>query len=334
MSDMSIKKWTWGVERQYLGLDIELKETRQGFVDGLVELAGENENIICLTADLMHATKVDKFAYLFPDRFFNVGIAEQNMMGIAAGLSRCGFIPFVATFAVFATMRACEQVRTDIAYTSSNVKIVGTGGGFSFGIGGVTHSGNEDLGIMRSIPNMTIIIPVDYLEAKKAVAAITKLKGPVYMRIGRTGEPVINKNDYDFSIGESITLKDGEDVCIYAIGPMVYESLVAASILEKDGISVRVVNMHTLKPVDKKEIIDSARSKKMILTVEEHNIIGGLGSAVSEVLSENIFQKIKFKRLGLNDEFITPGKPDELREYYKLKGKYIAECIKNSKEIL
>lgn len=316
-------------EKQYEGQEIELKETRQGFIDGLIDAGKINQNVIVVTADLGRATKVYEFAERYPDRFFNVGIAEQNMIGIAAGLATCGFISVAATFAVFATMRACEQVRTDIAYTNSNVKIIGTGGGFSFGIGGVTHAGNEDLGIMRSIANMTIIVPVDYLEARKAIITSINTNGPVYMRIGRTGEPVINKKDYKFTIGKSITLKNGDDACIYAIGPMVYEALVAASILEHKNISVKVVNMHTIKPIDKDEIINSARTKKLIITIEEHNIIGGLGSAVSEVLSENLYKQVRFNRFGLNDEFLIPGKADKLREYYKLKGKYIAEYIFN-----
>lgn len=333
MSEIIDKKYVLKKEMQYINEKVELKETREGFRDALIECAKTNENIICLTADLGMATKIYKFGEIYPGRYYNVGIAEQNMMGIAAGLSKVGFIPFVTTFAVFATMRACEQVRTDIAYTNSDVRIIGTGGGFSFGIGGPTHAGNEDLGIMRSIPNMTIIVPVDYLEAKKAIYASINWQGPIFIRIGRAGVPVINKKDYNFRIGKSVTLKEGNDICIYAIGPMVYESLIAANILEEKGISVKVVNMHTLKPIDKKEIINSAMGKRVIVTVEEHNIIGGLGSAVSEVLSENINGNVKFKRLGLNDEFLTPGKPDVLREHYKLKGKYIAkyieECLLN-----
>ncbi len=316
-------------ENQYVGLDIETSMTRDACGKALVALGEIFKNLVVVTADLMYPTKVEEFAAKYPDRFFNFGVAEQNMMTAAAGLANSGKIVFATTFAVFATTRACEQVRTDIAYPNKNVKIIGTASGFSFGIGGVTHAAYEDLGIMRCIPNMTIVYPVDAAEAEKTVEEAANINGPFYIRIGRGPEPVINKQDYKFEIGKAVTLKEGNDITIIAVGPMIFESLKAAEILKKEiSMDVEVINMHTIKPIDKEAIIKSATKTKSVITIEEHNIINGLGSAVAEVIAENC-TNVKFKRLGINDIFPIPGKADDLRERYNLNHKHICNIVKN-----
>ena len=317
-------------EKQYIGLNVETSMTREACGKALVELGEKYKNLIVVTADLMYPTKVDEFASKYPERFFNLGVAEQNMIGVAAGLANSGKIVFATTFAVFATTRACEQVRTDVAYTNKDVKIIGTASGFSFGIGGVTHAAYEDLGIMRGIPNMTVVYPVDAIEAEKTVKEAARISGPFYIRIGRGAEVIINKRDYEFKIGKAVTLKEGDDFTIIATGPMVFEALQAAEILKKESlIDIEVINIHTLKPIDKEAIIKSAMKKKRVITIEEHNIINGLGSSVAEVIAEECNTNIKFLRLGIKDEFPIPGKPDELRVRYNLNHKYICKLIKD-----
>ncbi|MCL5986812.1 MAG: transketolase family protein [Actinobacteria bacterium] len=326
---MEVRAYHLKRDEQYRGLDIPKKRTLEGLRDALLELGHENPNVVVLTADLKYPTLVDKFAEEFPDRFVDVGVAEQNMMGIAAGLAACGKICFATTFAVFATTRACEQVRTDIAYPGLNVKIVGTAGGFSFGMGGVTHASTEDVAIMRNLPNMTVLAPADYLEAKLAVKAAALHGGPVYLRLGRSAEPIINKDSYNFEIGKAVKLREGKDITIFAYGSMVFEALRSADELIKDGIEARIINIHTIKPLDTEMVLDCARMTKAIITVEEHTLIGGLGSAVAQTLLEHShrlrYRIPPFLSMGLADIFATEGNPDELRELYGLNAKAIAQ---------
>jgi len=251
------------------------ESSRDAYGRALVRLGGENRNIVALTADLMHSVKIEEFKKQFPERFFNFGVAEQNMMGAAAGMATCGKIPFVSTFACFASMRACEQVRTDIAYPRLNVKIVVTHAGLSIGAGGTTHHATEDIGIMRSIANMTVIVPADAIETEKAVRAAAEYEGPVYIRLGRNPDPVIYAQDYKYEIGKAVLLKEGKHVTIIATGRMVAESLIAANKLEEEGIEAGVINVHTIKPLDKEAVVEAANNTELIVTVEEHNIMGG-----------------------------------------------------------
>lgn len=302
------------------------KSSRDAYGRTLVNLGRENRNIVALTADLMHSVKTEEFKRQFPDRFFNFGVAEQNMMGAAAGMATCGKIPFVSTFACFASMRACEQVRTDIAYPRLNVKIVTTHAGVSIGAGGTTHHATEDIGIMRSIANMRIIVPADAIETEKAVRAASEYEGPVYMRLGRNPEPVIYSQDYNYEIGKAVYLREGRDVTIIATGRMVAESLIAACELETEGIEVRVINMHTVKPLDKEAVMEAANNTQLIVTVEEHNVIGGLGSAVAEAVTEQ--NSCPVRRIGIPDIFSVIGSYNELLERYGLTGEQIANQIR------
>lgn len=314
-------------DEQYRGLEIEKRMSREAFGETLVKLGRKNEGIIALSADLMYPTKLDKFAKEFPERFFNLGVAEQNMMGVAAGLATCGKIPFVTTFATFATSRALGQVRIDIAYTRLNVKIVGTAAGLSFAMGGMTHASTEDIAIMRSIANMMVIVPADALETEKAVKAAVEYKGPVYLRLGRAAEPVIYKEDYEFEIGRAVTLKKGKDITLIATGAMVFEALRASDELLKEGVQARVINIHTIKPIDRQAIIRATKETRGIISVEEHNVIGGLGSAIAEVLAED-GSGVPFKRLGLPDVFTIPGNPDDVRIRYGLNAANITQGAK------
>lgn len=302
------------------------EDTRDAYGRTLVELGRENRNIVALTADLMHSVKTEEFKRQFPQRFFNFGVAEQNMMGAVAGMATCGKIPFVSTFACFASMRACEQVRTDIAYPRLNVKIVVTHAGLSIGAGGTTHHATEDIGIMRSIANMTVIVPADAVETEKAVRAAAEYKGPVYIRLGRNPDPVIYTRDYEYEIGKAVLLREGKHVTIIATGRMVAESLIAADKLEKEGIKAGVINVHTIKPLDKEAIIEGANNTEHIVTVEEHNIMGGLGSAVAELITEQ--NSCSVKRIGIPDVFSTIGSYDELLARYGLTGGGIARQIR------
>lgn len=302
--------------------------TREAYGQALVQLGKQSEDIVVLDADLSGSTKTGMFAEKFPDRFFNIGIAEQDLMSTAAGLSTCGKIPFASTFAVFATGRAFEQVRNSICYPNLNVKIAATHAGITVGEDGATHQSIEDLAIMRALPNMTVINPADAVEAKKAVRAAAKHEGPVYLRLGRMAVDTIFDEDEEFEIGKGKILKEGKDIAIIATGIMVGEALKAANILQKDGIDAMVVDIHTLKPIDKEVILKAAECEK-IVTVEEHNIIGGLGSAVAEVLSEK--KPTLIKRMGIKDVFGQSGKPEELLKLYELTAEDIAKTAKNLK---
>ncbi|MCR4845559.1 MAG: transketolase family protein [Eubacterium sp.] len=303
--------------------------TRDSYGNALAELGKEKENLVVLDADLAAATKTATFKKAFPERHVDCGIAEANMMGIAAGLATCGKVPFASTFAMFAAGRAFEQVRNSIGYPHLNVKIGATHAGISVGEDGASHQCNEDIALMRTIPGMTIINPSDDVEAKAAVRAAYEIDGPVYMRFGRLAVPVINDNaDYKFEIGKGVLLKDGSDITILATGLEVGESLKAAEKLEADGVSVRVINIHTIKPIDKDIIIKAAKETKKLFTVEEHSIIGGLGGAVAEVLAEECPSPLF--RIGVRDTFGESGPAVELLKKYKLDADGIYEQIKEN----
>ena len=301
--------------------------TRDSYGNALAELGAQNPNIVVLDADLAGATKTGVFKKAFPERHIDCGIAEGNMMGVAAGLATCGKIPFASSFAMFAAGRAFEQVRNSIGYPHLNVKIGATHAGISVGEDGATHQCNEDIAIMRTIPGMTIICPADDVEARAAVKAAAEYVGPVYMRFGRLAVPVINDEaNYKFEIGKGITLKEGKDVTIIATGLEVNESLEAAKLLEADGISAEVINIHTIKPLDKELVVASAKKTGKVVTVEEHSVIGGLGGAVAEALSEEA--PTKMLRIGMMDKFGQSGPAKALIEYYGLDGKSIYEKVK------
>jgi len=266
------------------------------------------------------------FARKFPERFFNVGIAEQNEMGIAAGMATTGKIVFASTYAVFASMRACEQVRTFIAHTRSNVKIAASHGGLTGTTDGVTHQGTEDMGIMRTIPNMTIIMPADAVATRKIVKELAEHRGPAYLRLTKIPMPIIYDEETDFQIGRAVQLRDGNDVTIIAIGDMVIRALEAADLLDNNGIRARVLDMHTLKPVDKGAVIKAAEQTGAIVTVEDHNILNGLGSAVAEIIVEN--RPVPMERIGLRDTFAESGEYEGLLEKYGLNTRHITEAAR------
>jgi transketolase len=285
----------------------------------LAEMGKTNDRIVALTADLAKTTAIVHFANAFPERFFNVGIAEQNMFGIAAGLAKTGLIPFASTMAVFACLRAGEQVRTDIAYQNLPVKIIATHAGVSFGHAGTTHHCTEDLAVMRSIANMTVLAPADGVETSRAVRASLDIPGPVYIRIGRGFEPPYYENeDYPFEIGKAVTIREGTDLTIICCGIAVLQSVQAAKTLaEQDGLSVRVLDMHTIKPIDREAILKAVADTRRILTIEEHNVIGGLGDAVGGVIAES-GKGCVFKKHGLQDVFAEIGYAEDLYAHYGL----------------
>ena len=298
------------------------RATREGYADALKELA-ESPDIIVMDADLGAATKSMSFKKCAPDRFFDTGIAEANMMGVAAGLATCGKTVFVSSFAMFATGRAYEQIRNSIAYPNLNVKICASHAGISVGEDGASHQCNEDIALMRAIPNMVVINPADAVEAKAAVLEAARHEGPVYVRLGRLAIPEVYNDTYRFTIGKGQVLADGEDVSIIATGLMVDEALKARDILAKQGIRARVVNMSTIKPIDKNLVIESAKKTGCIVTAEEHSVIGGLGSAVAEVLSEEC--PTPLVRVGVNDTFGESGPAWELLKLYGLSAENIAK---------
>ena len=301
--------------------------TRDAYGKALISLGKTNNNVVVLDADLSKSTKTVEFSTTFPDRFFNMGIAEQNMMGVAAGFATAGKIPYVSTFAMFATGRAFEIIRNSIAYPKLNVKICATHAGITVGEDGASHQALEDIACMRAIPNMTVIAPADAVETDAVIHAISEFDGPVYVRLGRLAVPVINDSEtYSFELGKGVELKEGKDVTIFATGMMVNEALIASETLKEQGINAGVVNIHTIKPIDKDLIIKKAKETGAVITVEEHNIIGGLGSAVAEVLSEN--HPVIMKRIGINDTFGESGKPKDLLEKYKLNASQIVEITK------
>lgn len=290
--------------------------TRDAYGKALKELGTTNDNIIVLDADLSKSTKTADFQKVNPEHFVNVGIAEQNLMGIAAGIAATGKIPFASTFAMFATGRAFEIIRNSIAYPKLNVKIVATHSGVTVGEDGGSHAAIEDISLMRSVPNMTVIVPADGVETEKVIKKIVEYNGPVYVRLGRSKVPVIYDESYEFEIGKFSTLKKGADVSIVACGIMVSKALEAAEKLSEIGIDAEVINASTIKPFDAKAILESVRKTNCVVTVEEHNIYGGLGSAVAEVLSGNYPAPLEM--VGVMDVFGESGSPDELLEKFKL----------------
>ncbi len=310
-------------------MEIKMKPTRDGFGEGLVELGQTRDDIVVLSADLTESTRAIWFKEKFPERFFSMGVSEQDMMGTAAGLALSGKVAFTCTFGAFAAGRAWDQVRVSLAYMKTNVKIVGTHGGISVGEDGPTHQANEEIALMRILPNMTVIVPCDALEAKKATIASASYEGPVYLRLGRSGVPLITKEEDIFQIGKANLLKDGLDVTIIACGVEVYEALCAAEALKKEKISARVINLHTIKPIDKDIIIKAAKETGAVVTAEEHTVIGGMGSAVSEVLSQSFPVPMEF--IGVKDRFGESGDPKEL---FKLFGLTADDIVKAAKKAI
>ncbi len=308
--------------------EIKKIATRESYGNALTELGKEYPQLVVLDADLAQATKTGIFKKSFPDRHIDCGIAECNMMSVAAGLSTVGKIPFVSTFAMFAAGRAYEQVRNSIGYPHMNVKIGATHAGISVGEDGATHQCNEDIALMRMIPGMVVINPADDVEAKAAVKAAIEYEGPVYLRFGRLAVPVINDHeDYRFEIGKGITLKEGKDITILATGLEVSEALEAAELLEKDGIDVEVINIHTIKPLDEELILKSAQKTGKVVTVEEHSVLGGLGGAVSELLGKKC--PTQMMCIGIEDVFGESGPAKQLLEKYGLDKEGIYRKIKN-----
>lgn len=302
------------------------KATRESYGEALIQIGYENKNIVVLDADLSKSTKTNGFKKEFPDRFFNAGIAEQNLMGMAAGMSNIGLVPFASTFAVFATGRAFEIIRNSICYPKANVKIAATHAGITVGEDGGSHQSIEDIALMCSLPNMTVIVPADHREAMEATKAAAMMEGPVYLRFGRCNTEDIFDDSYKFEIGKGTEIKKGDDAAIIATGMMVQKAIEAAKYLESEGIHVRVINISTIKPIDKEIIIKAAKETKGIVTTEEHSIIGGLGSMVSSVVCDKYPCKVKM--IGIEDKFGESGTPDELMEKFKLTSDAISESIK------
>lgn len=303
--------------------------TRDSYGNALKELAAENKDIVVLDADLAAATKTAIFKKAYPERFFDCGIAEANMMGVAAGLAACGKVPFASSFAMFAAGRAFEVVRNSIGYPKLNVKIGATHAGISVGEDGATHQCNEDIALMRTIPGMTIINPADDVEARAAVKAAAEMQGPVYLRFGRLAAPVFNDRDtYKFEVGKGVTLREGSDITIIATGLMVYEAVMAADILKNEGINAGVINIHTIKPIDKDIIVTAAENSGILMTVEEHSVIGGLGSAVADVVTENY--PVPVIKIGVNDRYGYSGPAKELLKEFGLCAESIAERVRKA----
>jgi transketolase len=293
----------------------------------LVEVGKKNEKVVALDADLGKATNSIKFKEEFPDRYIDCGIAEQNMVGIAAGLATAGKVPFASTFAVFASMRAVEQVRNSVCYPNLNVKIVGTHAGIEAGGDGGSHQAVEDVGIMRSLPNMKVFVPSDHVSTRKIVELISEEKGPMYMRVGRDGNEALYSEDTKFEVGGSQELRSGSDASILADGTMVYKALEAADKLLEEGIKVKVVDMYSIKPIDEQAIVRAAKETRGIVTVEDHNIFGGLGSAVSDVVTSTI--PVKVIKIGVKDSFGRSGTSSELFEMYGLTVENIVKAVKS-----
>src|SRR5512146_1046946 len=301
-----------------------MKATRDAYGEALAELGAENGDIVVLDADLSGSTKTSVFAKKFPERFFNMGIAEANMVGTAAGLAATGKVPFVSTFAIFAVGRAWEQVRQSVAYPKANVKIVATHGGITVGEDGGSHQSVEDIAIMRAVPNMTVIVPADGVETKSAIRAVAGYRGPVYVRLGRNKVPTVFPDDYRFEIGKGCEMASGSDLTFITTGLMTAQALAAAELLRKEGIAARVVHLGTIKPLDAELVLKAARETGAIVTAEEHSVVGGLGGAVAELLGERC--PVPLKRVGIQDRFGTSGKADELMKYFGLTPEDLVEA--------
>lgn len=316
----------------YTALESTSMATAEIYGKTLVKLGEQNPKIVALTADLKGSTKIGDFAAKFPERTINVGIAEQNMYGMAAGLAKCGFIPFASSFSVFASLRALDQIHTDICYQNVNVKIIGTHGGTSFGQAGSTHHAIEDFAVIRSLVNMTLICPADGIETGKAVEAAANTEGPFYIRINRGFDTNVYADDnYDFEVGKAVLLNEGNDITIIACGSCVYQAVQAAKILKYDhGINARVLNMHTIKPIDKEAILAAVNDTRRIITAEDHTVIGGLGSAVAEVVIE-AGKACAFRKLGLQDKFSKIGLHEDLMAMHEIDAEGI---VKNALEVI
>lgn len=305
----------------------EKKATRQSYGEALLELGKKNKNVVVLDADLSGATKTDLFAKEFPDRFLDMGIAENNMFATAAGLATCGKIPYSSTFAVFAAGRSYDQIRNSICYPKLNVKICATHCGVTVGEDGATHQMIEDISLMRTLPNMTVISPSDDVQTKWAIEKIAEIDGPVYVRLARMKTPIIYEENQTFEIGKAVQIGEGMDATVFATGVTVAEAIKAQEELKQQGIDIRVIDIHTIKPIDREMIIKCAKETKKLISIEDHNIIGGLGSAISEVLTEEY--PCKLLRLGIKDTFGKSGKAEELMQYFGITAKNIIDEIKN-----
>lgn len=300
---------------------MKMVPTRDGFGEGLLILGKENKNVVVLSADLTESTRAAWFQKDYPGRFFGMGVAEQDMFGTAAGLALIGKIPFACTFGVFASGRAWDQIRVSIAYMNLSVKIAGTHAGISVGPDGATHQALEEIALMRILPNMTVVVPCDALEARRATVEAAKIKGPVYLRFGRAPVPMITKEEDSFSIGRANVLREGNDITIFACGQMVYEAMLACDELKREGISARLINLHTPKPIDRDVIIRAARETGAMVTVEEHTVLGGMGSAIAEVVAQAY--PVPIKMVGVKDKFGVSGDPEQLFEHFGLTPKNI-----------
>ena len=301
------------------------KATRQSYGEALLELGKENKNIVVFDADLSTATKTNIFAKEFPERFYDMGIAEQNMISTAAGMSTCGKIPYASTFAVFAAGRAYDQIRNSVCYPKLNVKICATHAGITVGEDGATHQMIEDISLMRTLPNMTVISTSDDIQTKWAVKEISQINGPVYLRLARLSTPIIYNENQKFEIGKAVQIGEGTDGTVFATGVTVSEAIKAQENLKQKGINIRVVDVHTIKPIDKETIIKCAKETQKLISIEDHNIIGGIGSAISEVLTDEY--PAKLIRLGIKDTFGKSGKAEELMKYFKITSDDIEELF-------
>ena len=306
----------------------EMMTNREAYGRALVALGEKNPDVVALEADLGASTHSYLFGKRFPERYFSMGVAEANMMGAAAGMAASGKIPFASTFCVFAAMRAVEQVRNSIAYPNLNVKVVGTNAGIEIGPDGATHQATEDIAIMRAIANMTVVAPSDPVMTAKLVGRAAELSGPLYMRMGRQPTPYVYDKDQDFEIGKAVLLRPGGDITLVAVGNMVWRALEAAQILQDEGISARVLDMHTLKPIDEAALLTAARETGCVVTAEDHNVIGGLGGAVAEVLSAK--WPVPVIRVGLRDTFAQSGSTEELFEFYGMTPAHIAAAAREA----
>lgn len=306
--------------------DIEEIPTRNGFGEGLLELARENPNVVALTADLAESTRVLEFAKAFPERFVECGVAEQNMMGIAAGLALYGKIPFATSYATFSPGRNWDQLRVSVCYSQANVKVIGCHTGVSVGPDGATHQALEDIAITRVLPNLTVVVPCDAIQAKQATMAIGNMVGPAYLRLTREKTPVIVTSGMAFEVGKAQIFREGTDVAVIGAGPILYNGILAALELGKEGISVMIVNNHTIKPIDQETIVNAAKICRAVVTLEEHQVMGGIGSAIAEVLAQNY--PVPVEMVGVHDHFGESGEPEELIEKFGMGRFAIVEAVK------
>ncbi len=302
--------------------------TRNGYGEALVELGEKNPNVVVLTGDLSDSTRASAFQKKYPDRFFEAGVAEQNMMGIAAGLALSGKIPFVSSYATFSPGRNWDQFRVSVCYSRANVKVAGAHSGVSVGPDGATHQALEDIAITRALPNLTVMVPCDYLQTKKAALAAAEIEGPVYFRFTREASPVFTVADTPFEVGKAQVLRDGKDVAVIGCGPILYNALLAAQELEQEGLSVLVLNNHTIKPMDKEAVIAAAQKCGAVVTLEEHQVMAGAGSAVCEVLAKHY--PVPVEMVGMQDTFGQSGEPNELIEKYGMGKSAIKDSVKKA----